>query len=183
MADELSRREIQLPKVTRFSQYVSECQKDWDTYVQPLTHAYNMQTHTATGTSSFKVILLCQPPFAATFDKLTGLANNMPGHVAPRHKPHKLLKRIAVMKAAIWSRLCTAERRNKRIFDKNEHPEPTFKVGDFILVHHPRRAAFASYAADEMAYCRCSKSLQQTPRPYKVRSAQWHTVSIEKESI
>ena len=47
---------------TRLRHYVSEHQRDWDDYVQPLTYAYNMQVHKSTGTTPFDLILTRHPP-------------------------------------------------------------------------------------------------------------------------
>ena len=48
--------------VARLRQYVSEHQRDWDDYVQPLTYAYNMQVHRSTGTTPFDLTLTRHPP-------------------------------------------------------------------------------------------------------------------------
>ena len=47
---------------TRLRLYVSEHQREWDDYVQPLTYAYNMQVHWSTGTTLFDPILTRHPP-------------------------------------------------------------------------------------------------------------------------
>lgn len=82
----------------RMRYYVSKQQKDWDTYIQMLTHAYSTVTHRATGTSTFSVMFPRQPTSADTFHRLNSPANDMRGDVTPRHMPHRLLQPIELKK-------------------------------------------------------------------------------------
>ena len=47
---------------TQLQHYVSAHQRDWDSYVQPLTYACNMQVREATDTTPFELILTRHPP-------------------------------------------------------------------------------------------------------------------------
>ena len=42
--------------------YVSDSQRDWDEWLEPLTYAYNMQVHRSTGTTPFDLVLSRHPP-------------------------------------------------------------------------------------------------------------------------
>lgn len=71
--------------------YLSDHQKEFDVYSQPLTHGYSMQTHKALGTAPLNVIRPGELQWAAAFDNLTGSASNMPIDNAPSHMTHRIL--------------------------------------------------------------------------------------------
>lgn len=58
--------------VSRFRHYVSEQQRDYDTYVHPHTYAPNTQTQRETGTSQYDIVQPRELPSAATYSRLTG---------------------------------------------------------------------------------------------------------------
>lgn len=75
----------------------------------------------------------------------------MPRDVTPQHMLHRLLKRIALIKAAITNQISPTQRRYRRDFDKNVPREPTFDVDDYKFVDRSKLAFIASGAADEIA--------------------------------
>lgn len=59
-----------------------------------------------------------------------------------------------LMEAATLRLLPMAPRRYSDDFDESIQWKPAFKVEDYVLVGRPSKAAFASYAADEIEDCR-----------------------------
>ena len=48
--------------VAAIRNYVSDSQRDWDEWLDPLTYAYNTQVHRSTGTTPFDLVLSRHPP-------------------------------------------------------------------------------------------------------------------------
>lgn len=97
--------------VARVHQYVSEHQSNWDTYIKPLTYAYNTQTHRMTETSLFNISLPREPPSGGTFRRLTVTASDMPRYAQSRHAKQGLLERVALMKPAVGRRIAAIPKR------------------------------------------------------------------------
>lgn len=99
------------------------------TYVEPLAYASNTQTHRAIERSAFYVLLLCELPSVATFDRLAGPANDMKGEVTQRSMPHRHLQRIKLMKATASSPLSTGQWFYKWESNENVPRKVTLKIG------------------------------------------------------
>lgn len=120
--------------VDRLRNYVSRHHIYLDANVQPLTNAYNMQTHIATVTYSSNGILPSKLPSAATFHKLIDPTNDMKWHVTLRSIPHLFLQQIDFMRSTGGNRLSATLWRFEHYFDKNVWRERTFKVGHYEFV-------------------------------------------------
>lgn len=164
--------------VERFRNYVSEQQKGWDTYVQPLTYAYSAQTRIATETSPFTVIFLWELPSAALFDRVAGLKNYMQCDVTQLHKPHSVLEKINLIKAAVSSRLSPTEDLYEGNFDKNVQRGLTFKVGNYVFIYRAQFAVLTSDPAYDMASRWSKKLLPRTSEPDTIIGLQQRAVSI-----
>lgn len=135
-----------------------------------------MQTHRATGTSLFNVILPRERPSATTFDGQTVPVKDTQRDVTTRYILHGLQKWIELLKGAVTCRLSTTQRQYKRDFDNNVRQQPTFKIGYYMFVDRPQLAAIASDTAVEMESRRYNKLL--LPRVWIVLSTKQPTAYI-----
>lgn len=78
--------------VWRLGLHVSRHLKDLDTYKQRLSYAHNKQTHRATGTSPFIMMLLPELLSAETSQKVTRPPNDIERDFTPRNMPHPIMK-------------------------------------------------------------------------------------------
>lgn len=68
--------------ISRLEHYVASRQRDWDSMVHPLNHAYNSQVHRSTNTTPFNLVIFRRPPEPATFDAPSALPTGL------YHKTH-----------------------------------------------------------------------------------------------
>lgn len=101
--------------------YVSEYQRDWDKYLQPLTWVYNIRTPKVTGTSLTNIILQRVSPSDATFGRLTGNASNIPEHPESLQSNQRLLEPEELMKAAVASPMAVTQKRYKTTMKRSLH--------------------------------------------------------------
>ena len=101
--------------------YVSESQKDWDEWIEPLTYAYNCQVHRSTGMTPFNLVLSRHPPPLVVEEDLIDHE--------PSRRPQERRRRFAEAKEKFLLRLhdaikkanftlSQAQRRYKRDYDR-----------------------------------------------------------------
>lgn len=154
--------------------------KYWHTYFQRLIYAYNTQTHEATVSIPFIMILPRESPSVETFDRLNCPSRDMQRDVAPWYMTRWFLQRSEMMRAAGSRRLCATHGLCKRYSDSNLWQELTFKAKYYIFVNRLPYVAIVSNAADEIANRRCSKLLCRSFGPHKALNFQSFTATIDK---
>lgn len=85
-------------KVARLIHYVSKYQRDWDTCLLPLTCAYNIHTHWATGNSWFVNVMPRESLPVTELGCSTGTASNVPRHPQSPHMNQRLHEGVALVK-------------------------------------------------------------------------------------
>lgn len=87
------------------------------------------------------------------------------------------------MRAAISTRLSTAERCHNRDSEKNARQEPKFNLGDYEFVYRPELGALVSDVDKETVNHLYNRLLGRTDGPKKVLSVQRHIDAIEEDSV
>ena len=163
----------------RLRHYVTEHQRDWDEFVQPLTYAYNMQVHRSTGTTPFDLVLTRHPP---------GISVSMPTSAVPpdRHTEPTTaqMKRITMRRlrqvlARASEKMTQAQAQYKRHFDKTVSALPEFRPGEEIFLDRP--PDFSATALENEDGHR--KLLPKTTGPYRVISSNENTVIIDRDGL
>lgn len=163
--------------------YVSKHQERLDAYVQPLTYSYSMQTQRARGTSSINVVMLREPQSQPQWTNWPAMQMRCNETWQDDICHIDSYSRFDLIKYAVASRPSTTQRHYKCNFDKNEWPQPTLKLGDYVFVDHPHLASIASEDANEMANFLCNKLLHRASGPYKVFNVQLNTRIIDGYGI
>lgn len=96
--------------VVRLRHYVSELQRDWNLYVQPLTFAFNTQTYRWTRNSPFNFNLQRETSSIAIFRRWTGTASSMPRDAQSQHSNQRLWKRVEPVMGAVGRRMAAPKR-------------------------------------------------------------------------
>lgn len=167
--------------VARLCHNVAEDRDKWGIFAQPRTHAYNKQVHRFTGLSPFSLVRSKCPPRATTFDFLSATTSGLPGNVSPRISRNHRLARLALMRQMVDSRLTAAKKRYEENYDKCERENPVFKVNKLVFLDRPlAEGTNNSKTADKPTY---KKLIPRVVGPYRIISAQQHTLTIDEKSF
>ena len=164
---------------TRLRHYVTEHQRDWDEFVQPLTYAYNMQVHRSTGTTPFDLVLTRHPPGIAVSIPTSAVPPDR--HVEPTTAQMKriTMRRLREVLARASEKLTHAQAQYKRQFDKTVSEPPTFLPGEEVFLDRP--PDFSATALENEDGHR--KLLPKTTGPYRIISADDNTVTIDRNGL
>ena len=165
----------------RLRHYVSEHQKDWDEFVQPLTYAYNMQVHRSTGTTPFDLVLSRNPKGI-----LTESVGNLPEGTAnvgsPAAVKRNTLNRLRYALSRAKVNLTKAQQRYKNDFDKRVRTLLRVEPGQMVFVNKP--AEYEGKHQDPTGEDRTTKKLSyRTTGPYKVLKTSDSTVTVEQDGL
>ena len=166
--------------VTRLRHFVAEHQDNWDDYVQPLTYAYNMQVHAATGTTPFDLVLSRHPP-AITLETPAHPDPHTPAPSAASVKAVNFQKWRTIL-AAARSRMTAAQQRYKDNFNAKVASIPHFVPGDYVILNKPPLTAARDDNTDTTPQS-YNKLQLPTTEPYPVLHVQGHTLVIEIQGI
>ena len=151
--------------------YVSESQKDWDEWLEPVTYAYNKQVNRSTGVTPFDLVLSRHPPSLTVEEDLLD-------HM-PEESQRDRNARISVAKQAFLRQLASAmqkasrnltqtQRRYKRNYDDRILPRlQDFREGDYVYREIPEHPVGVN-----------PKLTSQVDGPFEVLRVQWPTVVI-----
>lgn len=123
-----------------------------------------------------------RPPSAATFDRLTGSANDMQWCDTTKYCT-KAPKRNWIEESPSFKAIVLGPKTLWPYFSKSIRGEPTLKVEDYKFVDVPHPDAIASNAVDEISNHRYDKLLRRSSGPQRVLMFPPHTVSIEEDSF
>lgn len=169
--------------VARLHHYVSEHQKNWDTYIQSFAYAYNTRTHLAKGNSAFNIVGPKEPSSTATFGRPTGTASDMPKQARSLHPKQRLLERLQLVKEAVQKLMVATKKRYKNAYDKKVRQEPQIRVSDEVCIDRPKHAAFTFDSGKNFTQKTYKKGTRRTHGTYKVMEAKCHRVVISEDSI
>ena len=152
--------------------YVSESQRDWDEWLEPLTYAYNMQVHRSTGTTPFDLVLTRHPPSLLMEEDLREhLPQASPSTSSRRIASAKkeFLARFATLMAKARANLKRTQLRYKRNFDSRVREKlRNLKPGSYVyreIAEHPAGVN--------------PKLVSQVDGPFEVLSNDWPTIVID----
>lgn len=152
----------------RLRHFINEHQDDWDRFVQPLTYAYNTQTHRSTGTSPFSLVLSRHPP-SSIIETLREDAPALATLKGTREVRNAIIARMSAMFNSTDRRLYMAQKTYKDNYDKHVTRPKVFKVGDFVFVNVPPTEA--KTVKQEESNEAKSKLLPRTNGPFEVVQA------------
>ena len=152
--------------------YVSESQRDWDEWLEPLTYAYNMQVHRSTGTTPFDLVLSRHPPSLLMEEDLR---EHIPRESSPTRSErissvkNQFLTRLEMLMQKARANLNRTQLRYKRNFDARIRRRlQNLKVGSFVyreIAEHPPGVN--------------PKLTSQVEGPFEVLSNEWPVIVID----
>lgn len=154
--------------------YVSESQKDWDEWLEPLTYAYNCQVHRSTGMTPFNLVLSRHPPPLVVEEDLIDHE--------PSRRPQERRRQLAETKEKFLLRLHDAikkanltlsqtQRRYKRDYDRRVRRRlANLRVGDYVYREIPEHPAGVN-----------PKLASPVDGPFEILDIQWPTIIISKD--
>ncbi|CDF32213.1 unnamed protein product [Chondrus crispus] len=166
---------------TRLRHYVSEHQRDWDDYVQPLTYAYNMQVHKSTGTTPFDLVLTRHPPGISVQAPSSAIPSPNGSEPTSAQMKRITLQRVRKILSRAGTKLTHAQAQYKRNFDKAVRTLPSFEVGQEVFLDRPPDFS-ATPLENEDGH---RKLLPKTTGPYRFIKApvDGDTVTIERNGL
>ena len=127
--------------VERLRHYVSDHQKSWDEYVQPLTYAYNIQVHRSTGTTPYSLVLSRHPPNPSIESFPTVVPTDSDESVSINEMKKRVLLRFAEAIKRADTRSTTQQAQYKRYFDRAAQVAPAYEAGQYVFVNRPPNRA------------------------------------------
>lgn len=146
---------------TRVQFYIAEHQKDWDHIVEPLTNAFNTQTHSEMRPTPLSVVLARHLPNPMPFNQPTTFPVKATS-TSTNTLQWFLLAEIHAMRSSIDSPTKQALQRYKMPFNSSRGRQSPFLVNDFAYVN---RTLLAINPAGRLVMETYSKFLTQTIGP------------------
>ena len=151
--------------------YVSDSQKDWDEWLEPVTYAYNKQVHRSTGVTPFDLVLSRHPPSLVVDEELLEhIPSDDPKDRRARTSAAKraFLQQIAAGISKARGNLLQTQRRYKRNYDERILQRlRNLKPGDYVFREIPEHPIGVN-----------PKLTSQVDGPYEVLRIDWPTVVI-----
>lgn len=112
--------------LARLRHYIAEYQKDWDAFVQPLTHAYSTQVLRSMNRTPFGLALRGHPPGPTMLKAGRALSTNGYDETAPQVLRLSLKARICTLRAKANASMTIAPQRYKREYNRRMRMATTF---------------------------------------------------------
>lgn len=163
--------------VARLHSYISDIQKDWDKYVQPLTYAHNTQVHKSVKTTLVSLVLSRQPLSLSTVVPRTRILSDTYREVPPRALRLHLFTLRKPLKMDVKNSLCASQNRHKIDFDKSFRMLLTFEISQFVDMIKPLRAVFASEGR-KVAITLYNQLMLRVSDPYEIVTVRGNAMTI-----
>lgn len=155
--------------VTRLRPYGAENQKIENTYVQPLTYAYNVQVHNFINTNPFRFVLSRRPPGPTTVFQPSALTSDSYGYTAPHWLRFKIRRKISTLQAATNSKVKREGVQYKQHSDVTARVEPELMLNQWLFVDKPRLTdnGNTAYEMAKAGLNRYSSEGKEIPKSFK----------------
>jgi len=165
----------------RLRHYINEHQTNWDTFVQPLTYAYNCQIHRTTGTSPFSLTLTRHPPNNVVETAVTASPALHVGNQPTQTIRGQILDRLSTMFARAEDRMIASQQRYKTYSDRRRGNRPAIDVGSEVFVDCPKTELKTVQEKED--HEAKSKLLPKSVGPFKVVQAFENVVVIRDNNV
>jgi transposase InsO family protein len=118
---------------TMLAMYISQHQRDWDTYLPFLTFAYRSATQESLGVSPFEALFGRKPALPADIVA----PSEAPRFSAPAEWQRTLQRRLEIIREQAAKQQLTAQQRQQRNHDA-PHAPSTFKEKDHVVIEIPQ---------------------------------------------
>lgn len=153
---------------------------NWDLFVEPLSYPYDSQEHRTTVTTSFGLMVSCQPPILTTVVTLTGLSTHDNLEAPPKAVRLLQLSRIPGMRYIAYKRSKATHQWYKLHHDAQMREEHRSSVYQLVYMDFPPLST-------STAYKRAVETFSELPQPelgpYHVTSTTLHTITGHQDGI
>ena len=158
--------------VAAIRNYVSDSQRDWDEWLEPLTYAYNTQVHRSTGTTPFDLVLSRHPPPLLVEQ---GMLDHKPNERARDRRARmsqaklEFLLRLREVLTKARDNLTKTQQRYKKNFDARIRARlQNLQPGSYVYREVPEHPEGVN-----------PKLASPVEGPYQVLANEWPTVVID----
>lgn len=123
--------------VTRLWHYISDHQKNWDPFFQPLTCTYNMQVHRSTVTFPYGLFISCHPPGPLLLNSTTISTKGNVSETSPQAVGNLLWQPIHALYSIKTSHMIKSKSRYKSGYDIRVREMPRNVPGSYVFIHNP----------------------------------------------
>lgn len=137
--------------MTRSRRYVAEHQKDWETFVQPLTYTCNTKVHRSTNAMLFSLVLRKHPREPTLFSTKQARHTNVSGDTSVQATQKALEVCIQALRSRLDRYMLASRQRYKRDCDKLVRVTFTFTPGDMVFADRQPLFAATTHLANVTA--------------------------------
>lgn len=121
---------------TRLRHYVTERKRNWNVFVQPFTHAYNIQIHGRTDTSLYSLVLNRQPSGPSPLTASMNVTNGISFATSLLAMGAKILLRIAALRSKSDAHARKPQERYSHNYKIGVQKTPSFKPNDYVFANN-----------------------------------------------